>query len=213
MNYEINSTNPVVKAIISGTAPRPAQLAAARGILPLPQSDLLEILVTLVQNTDPELADNARSTLAAQDKGELETIVKSSDTAPRVLAYFAESDDQPKTVHEAILANPKTPDKAIINFARHTSNGELLEFIALNQQLLIGTPQILDAIINNPYRTAEAERRAAEIRREFFQKERGAEQIANELRARGKEAAAEFIESADFGAQLQETSFNIEFKF
>jgi hypothetical protein len=42
MNAEIISTNPAVKAIITGTAPQPARLAAARGILPLPQTDLLE---------------------------------------------------------------------------------------------------------------------------------------------------------------------------
>jgi hypothetical protein len=47
--YELksSSTNPVVKAIITGTAPRPAQLAAARGILPLPQTICSKFLVAL----------------------------------------------------------------------------------------------------------------------------------------------------------------------
>ena len=40
MYFEVNSTNPVVKAVIAGTAPQPAKLAAARGMLPLPQNDL-----------------------------------------------------------------------------------------------------------------------------------------------------------------------------
>ncbi|MDQ3041280.1 MAG: hypothetical protein M3R11_02750 [Acidobacteriota bacterium] len=206
MNYEVNSTNPVVKAIISGTAPRPAQIAAARGILPLPQADLLEILVSLAGNTDAELSENACKTLVSQDTGELAAIVQSVEIAPRVLAYFADRDDQPKPIHEAILSNPKTPTASIISFARRTSNGELLEIISLNQQLLIGAPQIIDAIIGNPYRTAEAERRATETKREFFQKERGAQQIANELRAQGKDAAAEFIEKAEFAEGLEQTA-------
>src|SRR2546423_1596978 len=42
-----------------------------------------------------------------------------------------------------------------------------------------------------------AERRVREVRREFFEKERGAQQIANELRARGAGAAAEFFEQAE----------------
>lgn len=75
MDFEINSTNPVVKAVVSGTAPRPAQLAA-RGILPLPQSDLLKILVALSQNNDAELAENAQNTLAAQDLNSLENAIK-----------------------------------------------------------------------------------------------------------------------------------------
>lgn len=204
MNFEVNSTNPVVKAIVSGIAPRPAKLAAARGILPLPQVDLLEILVALAVSEDAELAASAAATLAAQNKSELEAIVKSNEIAPRVLAYFAERDEQPRQIHAAILANPKTPSATIINFARRTSNGDLLEIISLNQQLLIAAPQIIDAIIANPYRTAEAERRAAETKREFFQKERGAQQIANELRAQGKDAAAEFIEKAEFAENLQE---------
>ncbi len=206
MDYQVYSTNPVVKAVVSGTAPRPAQLAAARGMLPLAQNDLLEILVALADNGDEELAATARETLIAQDADELETIVKSPDIAPPILTYFAARDEQPKQIHEAILANPVTPHQTIINFARRTSNGELLEIISLNQQLLIGAPQIIDAIISNPYRTAEAERRAAETKREFFQKERGAQQIADELRAKGKTAAAEFIETADFAADLQETA-------
>src|SRR5205814_1620253 len=44
------------------------------------------------------------------------------------------------------------------------------------------------------------ERHAKETRREFFEKERGARQIASELRARGNSAAAEFFESAELMA-------------
>jgi len=213
MNLEVHSTNPVVKAIVAGTAPRPAQLAAARGALPLPQTDLLEILVAFAEGSDAELAESSQQTLLSQDKSELESVVKSIDIAPQVLAYFAGRDDQPTPIHEAIIANPKTPTASIISFARHTSNGELLEILSLNQQLLIATPQIIDAIIANPYRTAEAERRAAETKREFFQKERGAQQIANELRAQGKDAAAEFIEQAEFADNLQETASKSNLSF
>jgi hypothetical protein len=206
MDIELNSSNPVVKAIVTGTAPRPAQLAAARGILPLPQTDLLEALVALAQREDAEIAENAKATLAAQDRTELENTVKSNEIAPQVLAFFAEAENLPREIHEAILTNPKTPRPAIIKFARQTADSELLELVSFNQQLLISSPQIIDAIISNPYRTAEAERRASEVKREFFEKERGAQQIAGELRARGKVAAAEFIEASEFSVNLQPVS-------
>lgn len=206
MNDEIISTNPVVRAIIAGTAPRPAQIAAARGMLPLPQADLLEVLAALVRQSDEELAAAAQSSLASQEKNELEIFLKSSEAAPSVLSYFAAQGSQPKQIYEAVISNPNTPSTAIIRFARETSSGELLEIVALNQQLLISSPIIIDAIIANPYRTAEAERRAQETKREFFQKERGARQIADELRAQGKEAAAGFIEQSDFGSELLEES-------
>ncbi len=206
MSDEVMSVNPVVKAVIAGTAPRPAQIAAARGMLPLPQGDLLEILAALVCRSDAELAETARETLASQNRDELEILLKSDEAAPSVLAYFAAQSDQPKQIHEAILSNPKTPAAAVIKLARETSSGEMLEVLSFNQQLLIASPQIIDAIIANPYRTAEAERRASETKREFFQKERGAKQIADELRAQGKEAAAEFIEQSDFAADLQKNA-------
>ena len=207
MSFQIASANPTVKAIISGSAPRPAQLAAARGILPLSQTDLLEVLVALGgDDADAEMAAAANETLAAQNVEEIEASVKSADIAPSVLDFFAARADLPREVHEAILINPKTPDSSIVKFARETASGELLELISLNQQLLIKTPAIIDAIVANPYRTAAAERHAAEVRSEFFEKARGAKQIAGELRAQGKEAAAEFIENAGFADRLQETA-------
>lgn len=198
MSAEINSTNPVVKAIVEGTAPRQARLAAARGILPLPQSDLLEILVAFAGCDDSELLENAKQTLQTQNTDSLHSLIAANEAAPQVLGYFARQTSLPKQLREVILTNARTPADAVIDFARTTESGQLLELLSLNQQLLIGNPAIIDAIIANPKRTAEAERRAAETKREFFEKERGAQQIADELRAQGKEAAAEFLESLDF---------------
>jgi hypothetical protein len=210
MNYEVNSTNPVVRAVIEGVAPQPAKFAAARGMLPLAQNDLLEVLVALAEGSDAELSRIARETLSAQEDSALRQAVSSFDAAPRVLDFFVGYDNLPVEIYEAILQNPQTPEQAIVKFARQTQNGELLELISFNQQRLIQNPAIIDAIIANPYRTAEAERRAQEIKREFFEKERGAQQIASELRAQGKDAAAEFIEAADFAQDLDESDLSFE---
>lgn len=210
MSSEITSTNPVVKAIIEGSAPRPAQLAASRGILPLAEIDLFEVLVAFFNSDDEELKDNARQTLATQDTEMLRETLLSANIAPPVLSYFVEQPFLPYAVYETIIANPQTPGAAIANFARNTTSGELLERISLNQQLLINSPAVIDAIIGNSHRTAEAERRASETKREFFEKERGAQQIANELRAQGKEAAAEFVETAEFAEELDSGGMSVE---
>lgn len=211
MSPEITSNNPVVKAIIGGTAPAPACLAAARGMLPLPQIDLLEALVFLVKSSDGEIAANAGKTLDNQDTGAVISLLESAEIAPAIPAYFASKQGLSERIYEVVLANPKTPDTAVLQFSRQTKNGALLELVALNQQRLIRTPAIIDAILNNPFRTVEADRRAGETKREFFEKERGAQQIANELRAQGKDAAAEFIEKADFAETLdQPDSLSIE---
>ena len=210
MSYEITSSNPVVKAVIEGSAPRSAVVAASRGLLPLPQTDLLEILVAFSEREDAELKENALATLASQGENALEATLRSDEIAPKVLAYFAGRIDLPAAIHEAIVMNARTPAAAVAKFAAITQNGLLLELISFNQQLLIQNPAIIDAIIGNQFRTPEAERRAVETKREFFEKERGAAQIASELRARGNEAAAEFLEQAEFASDLDASGMSVE---
>jgi hypothetical protein len=203
---EVKSTNAVVQSIVTGTAPSPARLAAARGLLPLPQVDLLEALVHLSTDNDPKVAEAAQSTLEAQQPSDLLSVAKAADAAPAVLGYFASLSNATRDLHEAVAGNSNTPDEAISLLARITTDASVLEFIILNQQRLIRAPEIIDAILLNPARTAEAERRAKETRREFFEKERGARQIAQELRARGNSAAAEFFESAELATATGELS-------
>ena len=194
MSFVIESENPVVKAVIEGTAPRPARLAAARGILPLPQQDLLEVLVAFAVSEDSELSGHARQTICTQDTEMLNGLVRSTEVPVPVLNYLATVGELPRKIHESIISNSKTPVTTVVKFASETTNAELLDAISLNQQLLIQAPAIIDAILQNPNATSEAERRASETKREFFEKERGQQQIADELRAQGKEAAAEFFE-------------------
>ena len=189
-------TNPAVEAILSGKAPQQAMLAAASGLLPLPQADLLEVLVALRASENQEIANAAAATLNEQESRDLLDAAKATDTSPAVLAYLGES-DATREIREAVILNASTPDDAIVQMAACVSDGSLLELITLNQQRLVRSPTIIDAILKNSARTADAERRAREIQTEFFEKERGARQIAGELRARGNTAAAEFFETAD----------------
>jgi len=207
LSSENTFTNPVVEAIITGKAPQPARLAAARGMLPLPQNDLLEVLVALTGSADEQISSAATETLTAETPDNLLLAAKAPDTSPNVLAYLATHAVGTNEVHEATILNNRTPDDAIAKLASATSSGSLLELIAVNQQRLVRSPAIIDAILSNPARSGEAERRASETRKEFFEKERGARQIADELRARGQTAAAEFFESAELTTAGGEMSF------
>ena len=208
MSNNPKSNNPVVAAIIGGTAPKPARLAAAGGLLPLPQDELLEVLVALVGDGDVELAKAAEETLKEQAPEDLLVAASSTQTSPQVLTFLATSKLSNRAVLEATVLNTQTPDEAVAALAAKTGDGSLLEFIAINQQRLIRTPTIIDAILQNSARSGEAERRAKETRREFFEKERGARQIAEELRARGNTAAAEFFETAELSIDGGELSFD-----
>jgi hypothetical protein len=155
------------------------------------------LLVALIDSEDSEIASAANETLAAEDSANFLMAAKADDTAPSVLSYLATQLAEDREIHEALILNSKTPDQALALVAAKTGDGSLLELLAVNQQRLVRSPEIIEAILSNTARTSEAERRALETRREFFEKERGARQIADELRARGKDAAAEFFESAE----------------
>ena len=210
MDQQVISTNNVVKAIAAGTAPRPAQMAAARGILPLPQADLLEALALLAANGDEEISGTAKQTLASQEEESLLAVLRSESAPPIVLRHYASEPEISQAASEALIANPGTPKDSMVGLARQSRNPQAIELIALNQQMLIATPELIDAILGNPNSGAEARRRAQETKREFFEKERGAEQIARELRAQGKDAAAEFVESSEFAANISDGSMSVD---
>jgi len=177
-------------------------------MLPLPQSDLLEVLVALTISDDAQIAAAANETLKAESSEDLLTAASGEDTAPNVLAYLATITDGKQEIYEAAILNTRTPDQALAKLAATTTNSSLLELITINQQRLVRSPEIIDAIIGNPARSGEAERRARETRKEFFEKERGARQIADELRARGQTAAAEFFEAAELTTAEGELSID-----
>jgi hypothetical protein len=124
------------------------------------------------------------------------------------LAYLASQPDGSPQIYEATILNVQTPDQALAKLAATTTHGSLLELLTINQQRLVRCPEIIDAILQNPACSSDAERRARETRQEFFEKERGARQIADELRARGQTAAAEFFEAAELTTAAGELSLD-----
>ena len=177
-------------------------------MLPLQQTDLLEVLVALTSSEDSEIAAAANETLKSETPEDLLIAAAAEDTAPNVLAYLATRPDAKQELYEATILNTRTPDQALATLAATTKHSSLLELLTVNQQRLVRCPEIIDAILQNPARSGDAERRARETRQEFFEKERGARQIADELRARGQTAAAEFFEAAELTTAAGELSLD-----
>jgi hypothetical protein len=155
------------------------------------------VLVLLRADENEEIVAAANETLIEQPAETMLEVAQAPATSPAVLSYLASRAGAQREVCEAVTLNASTPDEAIAQLASATSDGSLLELISINQQRLIRAPAIIEALLANPARTNEAERRARETKREFFEKERGAQQIADEMRAQGMNAAAEFVESAE----------------
>lgn len=179
-------SNPIINVIKSGNAPKPGRLAAARGMLPLSQEESLQALIILRQDSEEDIRQAAETTLYNLDPNSLLPIAQNPNSQIELLDFLASW--QKSTFHliEAIILNKTTSNDAIAFIAAYNTNGSLLEAITINQQRLIQHPVIIDAILANPYRTAEAERRAREVKTEFFEKELGAARIAEEQKARAQ---------------------------
>jgi hypothetical protein len=182
--------NPIIQAIRSGTIPAPAKLAAARALLPLTPEEMLEALVLLSRDEGAEVREAALKSLGQFDRQQMLAVVAQAETPPDVLGRLCAWRGGTRELYEAVVLNAATPDEGIAELARVTKDGSLLELIAVNQQRLIQHPAIIEAIIANLARTPEAERRAREVQKEFFEKELGARRIAEERRARAAAVSA-----------------------
>jgi hypothetical protein len=143
---------------------------------------MLEALVALNSDESEEVRGAARSTINSLEPAGFITFAQQSAAPPEVLAFLALWPRAPRELVEAVVFNRLTPDSALALLAAKTGDGRILEAISLKQQNLIRSPDIIDAILTNPARTPEADRRVREVQAEFFEKDFGARMVAEEQR-------------------------------
>jgi hypothetical protein len=152
-------------------------------MLPLGAEDMLDALRLLVGDADEEVRTAATGTLKSYDMGRLRPVIENPEAPPTVIGFLATWKWLPRDLYQPLIFHNNMPDEALREMAATSELGEVLELVALKQQSLIRAPEIIEAILKNPRRTPEAERRAREIREEFFDKEYGAGVVAGEQRA------------------------------
>ena len=164
-------------------------------MLPLSNEDLLEVLVAISNDESESVRTAVQATLNALNPETLFSLASDADGSSDVLGFLCLWPRAPRELVEAIIFNPSTPDGALAQLAARTPDPKIIEAISVKQQSLIRSPEIIAAILTNSARTFEAERRAREVREEFFEKQFGVRMIADEQRvqadaARGAETAA-----------------------
>lgn len=166
-------------------------------MLPFTNEELLEALVALRSDDSPEVRALATATIEKLDPESFIALASNADAPPDVLGFLCAWPGAPRTLVEAAVFNRATPDEALAYLATRSTDSAIIEAISLKQQSLIRLPNIIEAILANPARTPEAERRAREVQQEFFQKQYGAQMVAQEQHARAEaEEAARLAEEA-----------------
>jgi hypothetical protein len=163
-------SNGILVKLKEGQVPLGVRQAAARGVLPVGQEELLGILVFLQNDADPEVSKNARETLGNEFNDDLvKTIVESSSTPIEVLEYFGRPPYRSNQILESLIQNKATPDSTIALLAANVEPS-LIEVILINLMRLLRSPFVLEALERNPNQTPDINRRLREIREEFFEK-------------------------------------------
>ena len=185
-------------SLADGSADRTLRLFAARGLLPLGIEDRLRTLLALGGDADPEVAEEARRSLARVSPDEWGLLFDLVPlTGAEIESLAGVTDDA--AVIEQIVRNPGTPDAVLVAIAK-VASGSVQEALVVNQRRLLAAPELLEALESNAFLTADSRRLLREMREEFFEKaERRAqlEREAAEQEAREREAAAEAREEAE----------------
>lgn len=138
---------PQVARLIAPGAPRDAQLAAARGALPLSGADLLTVLCFLCASTDGEIKGAAVTTLRELPPAILQPVLGNPELHPRLIDLVARVRYADDLLANLIIRHPAVPDATLLFLARKGSSA-VLESLAGNQLRL--TPELAAEIIANP---------------------------------------------------------------
>jgi len=105
----------ILESIKRNAIPASVMRTAAKGALPVPADQMLEILVYLAQN--PVFAQDARMTLASFDFESTVKIMASPQTAPEVLGYFWSPENRRPALMPALIENPAITETLLIELA------------------------------------------------------------------------------------------------
>lgn len=141
--------SPEVARIVKPGAPRDAQLAAARGALPLAGKDLLTVLFFLCRSGDAEIKKSAVKTLRELPATILSPLLKEDSLHPQLIELMVRARMADGDLMGAVIMHPATNIKTLLYLAAKASS-EVLERLAGHQNLLYQNPEIVEAIINNP---------------------------------------------------------------
>lgn len=166
-------------------------MAAAKGMVPFSSDEMLEALVALTSDENEDVRIAAAATIDTLSPESFASLAADPDAPPNVLGFLCVWPRAPREILETAVFNRSTPEAALLQLVGKSSDPSIIEAISVKQQALIRCPDIIEAILSNAARTPEAERRAREVRQEFFEKQFGIKMVAEEQRLREAAEAAE----------------------
>jgi hypothetical protein len=133
---------------VSSSSPREVRTMAARGLIPLAPRDLIKILYILCHDKDEGVQRLADETIRSYSPKIVDSIL-SGDIEPPIIDYLVRHHREGHLFVGKALANKNTSDETLIYLASG-ANGTVLDDLSLKHERLLKSPEVLEALIQNP---------------------------------------------------------------
>jgi hypothetical protein len=151
----------ILDQIKSNAVPASVMRTAAKGALPLPAAEMLEVMVYLSQN--PMFGEEARMSLASWDLEATKKVVADPAAPPEVIGYYWMETNRRPGLMPALIENPAIPESLLMEAAANGSR-EMVALLLASPRAS-NSPAVAEALTENPGFTADEidELRAASI--------------------------------------------------
>jgi len=140
---------PILELIKKNAVPVSVMRSAAKGALPIPAEEMLEVLVYLAQN--PLFGQEARMTLARWDAQSAMEVLRRLTASPDVLLYFWSEENRRPGLMPTLIENEAIPEELLMELAG--SGSREMVAILLNSPRARENPGVIEALSGNEYVT------------------------------------------------------------
>lgn len=156
--FDIGQLPAAAQKILGPTAPKPAKMMAAKGIIPgLKPGDIVTVLALLGNDEDAKIAEGARATLANLPPPILNGALGAS-LPGFVTEHFAAAYSTNHEVIEQLLRQAAITESALIRLAE-AADEKAGELIATNEALMLKNPNVIEKLyMNERVRMSTADR-------------------------------------------------------
>ncbi len=134
---------------IAPEAPEPLRIAAARGALPLPPAERLELLHRLLSDPSPSVRAEAERAWADTPRQMVLQALSDRRLSPELLRRIAATWGNDRRITLAVLEHPAAGPSVLSRFVGSHDPG-VLERVARNQRVLLTEPGLALRLMENP---------------------------------------------------------------
>src|SRR6476660_9140281 len=142
---------PILELIKKNAVPVSVMRSAAKGALPVPAEEMLEVLVYLSQN--PLFGQDARMTLAQWDASSAMEVLRKDTATPEVLLYYWQPENRRPVLMPTLIENSAIPENLLMELA-DTASRETVKMLLASARAR-NTPGVVEALLGNANLTPE----------------------------------------------------------